>query len=134
MSQENVERTRRAFEAIARGDFAFVQELMAPEVVIVQPPEVPDAKTYEGRDAVMRSWEDWPMQWDDFRMELLDVIDVDDDTVISVTRQRGRGRDSGIEMEFDVYFVGHARDGLTTRMEMFFNREQALDAAGATSG
>ena len=60
MSQENVERTRRAFEAIARGDFAFVQELMAPDVVIVQPPEVPDAKTYEGRDAVMRSWEDWP--------------------------------------------------------------------------
>jgi ketosteroid isomerase-like protein len=131
MSRENVERTRRAFEAIACGDLGFVQELMASDVVIVQPPEVPDAKTYEGRDAVMRSWEDWPRQWEDFVMGLVEVIDVDEDTVISVTRQRGRGRDSGIEMEFDVHFVGHARDGLTIRMEMFFSREQALDAAGA---
>jgi ketosteroid isomerase-like protein len=131
VSQETIDLTRRAFDAIARGDFGFIQELMAPDVVIVQPPEVPDAKTYEGRDAAIRSWEDWPQQWEDFRIELVEVIDVDDDTVISVTRQHGRGRDSGIEMEFDVYFVFHARDELMTRLEMFFSREQALKAAGA---
>ena len=133
MSQENVDLTRRAFDAVARGDLTFVQELMAPDVVIVQPPEVPDAKTYEGRDAAISSWADWPQQWEDFRLELVEVIDVDEDTVISVTRQRGRGRDSGIEMEFEVFFVAHAREGLMVRLEMFFDREQALRAAGATA-
>jgi ketosteroid isomerase-like protein len=133
MSQETIDLTRRAFEAIARGDFTFVQELMAPEIVIVQPPEVPDAKTYRGRDAVIRSWEDWPQQWEEFRMELVDVIDVDEDTVIGVTRQSGRGRDSGIEMQFDVFFVAHAREELMVRLEMFFDREQALRAAGAAA-
>ena len=130
MSQENVELAYKSFEAIQSGDFAFAQELMAPDAVIVQPPEVPDAKTYEGRDAIREGWEDWPRQWEDFRLDLIEVIDVDDDTLISVTRQRGRGRDSGIEMDFEVFFVSHGRNGLIARMEMFFSREQALKAAG----
>jgi ketosteroid isomerase-like protein len=130
MSQENVELGRRTFEAIQRGDFAFVQNMMAPDAVIVQPPEVPDAKTYEGPDAIRRGWEDWPRQWEDFQIELVEVVDVDDDTLISVTRQRGRGRDSGIEMDFEVFFVTYGRAGLITRMEMFFSREQAVKAVG----
>lgn len=130
MSQENVDQARRSFEAIQRGDFAVAQDLLAPDAVIVQPPEVPDAKTYDGPQAIRQGWEDWPRQWEDFRLELVEVIDVDDDTLISVTRQRGRGRDSGIEMDFEVYFVTHGRDGLIARMEMFFSRAQALKAAG----
>jgi ketosteroid isomerase-like protein len=130
MSQENMELARQAWHAIQRGNFAFAQELMAPDVVIVQPPEVPDAKTYEGRDAVRQSWEDWPSEWEDFRIELVDVIDVDDDTLIGVTRQRGRGHESGIEMDFEVFFVTRSRNGLTERMEMFFSRAQALKAVG----
>ena len=121
---------RRSFEAIQRGDFAVAQQLLAPDAVIVQPPEVPDAKTYEGPEAIRLGWEDWPSQWEDFRIELVDVIDVDDDTLISVTRQRGRGRDSGIAMDFEVFFVTHGRDGLIARMEMFFSRAQALKAVG----
>jgi ketosteroid isomerase-like protein len=130
VSLENVELSRRSFEAIGRGDFAFIQDLLAADVVIVQPPEVPDAKTYEGREAVRKSWEDWPKQWEGFRLELLEIIDVDDETVISVTRQSGRGRESGIEMEFEVFFVARIRDGLTIRMEMYFGRDQALKAVG----
>lgn len=124
-----MELTRRAFEAVGRGDFEFAQDLMTPDVVIVQPPEVPDAKTYEGRDAVRRSWEDWPRQWENFRMDLVEVIEVDEDTAIAVSRQRGRGRDSGIEMDFEVFFLSRSREGLTARIEMFFSREQALAAA-----
>jgi ketosteroid isomerase-like protein len=98
--------------------------------VIVQLPEVPDAKTYEGRDAVIEAWEDWPKQWEDFRLDLIEIIDVSDDVLISVTRHRGRGRESGIEMDFEVFYVSYGRDGKVARMEMFFSREQALEAAG----
>jgi ketosteroid isomerase-like protein len=125
-----VERTREAWEAIQRGDYALAQQSMAPDAVIVQPPEVPDAKTYRGRDAIREGWEDWPRQWEDFRLDLLEVIDVSDEIVISVTRQRGHGRESGIDMDFEVYFVAHGHDGIAERTEMFFSRRQALDAAG----
>jgi ketosteroid isomerase-like protein len=102
---------------------------VAPDAVIVQPPEVPDAKSYEGRNAVVESLEDWPTQWDDFRLDLVEVIDVSDDVLISVTHQTGRGSHSRIEMDIQVFFVTHVRDGKIWRMEMFFSRDQALKAA-----
>jgi ketosteroid isomerase-like protein len=130
MSQENVKQARRGWEAVERGDFTELGEMVTPDVVIVQPPEVPDSKTYEGRAAVMEAWEDWPTQWEEFRLDLVEIIDVSDDVLISVTRQRGRGLNSGIKMDFEVFFVALLRDGLTARMEMFFGRKQALTAAG----
>ena len=97
---------------------------------MVQPPEVPDAETYEGRDAVRKSMEDWLKQWEDFRMDLIEVIDVGDDVLVSVTRHRGRGRESGIEMDFKVFYVMRGRDGKMTRIDTFFSRDEAVQAAG----
>jgi ketosteroid isomerase-like protein len=128
--RENVERARRAFDAWERGDFARIQDLCTPDVVIVQPPEVPDSKSYVGPTAMIEALEDWPTQWEDFRLELVEIIDVSDDVLVSVTRHTGRGRTSGIEMDFEVSYVHRARDGKLARMEMFFSREQALKAAG----
>ena len=130
MSQENVEIVRLGFEAIERGDLALLEESTLPDVVMIQPPEVPDAKTYEGPGAIREAMEDWPAQWEDFRLDLLDIIDVSDDVVVSVTRHRGRGRESGIEMDFEVFYVHHVPGGKLARLEMFFSREQALDAVG----
>jgi ketosteroid isomerase-like protein len=126
-----VDLVRRGFDALARGDLAWFDEWTTPDLVIVQPPEVPDAKTYEGRAAVAEAWEDWPRQWEDFRLDLVEVIDVGDDVLVSETRHRGRGRESGIEMDFPVFYVHRNRDRRLARMEMFFSREQALEAAGA---
>jgi ketosteroid isomerase-like protein len=128
MSDENVELVRLGFEALERGDLALVEEFTESDVVMVQPPEVPDAKTYEGRGAIREAMEDWPTQWEDFRMDLLEIIDAGDDVVLSVTRHRGRGRESGIEMDFEVFYVSRLRHGRLARLEMFFSREQALEA------
>ena len=63
-------------------------------------------------------------------MDLLEVIDVGDDTYVLVTRHRGRGRENGIDMDFRVFYVQRYRDGKLVRVEMFFSREQALEAVG----
>jgi ketosteroid isomerase-like protein len=130
MSQENVELVRLGFEAIERGDLALVEQFTLPDAVMVQPPEVPDAKTYEGASAIREAMDDWPKQWEDFRMELLEIIDAGDDAVVSVTRHQGRGRQSGIEMDFEVFYVYRIREGRLARLEMFFSRGQALEAVG----
>ena len=133
MSQENVELVRLGFEAVLRGDLGLGEEFTLPDAVMVQPPEVPDAKTYEGAGAIREAMEDWPTQWEDFQMELLDIIDAGDDVVVAVTRHRGRGRESGIEMDFEVFYVYRLSDGRLARLDMFFSREQALEAAGVGS-
>ena len=130
MSQETVDFVKLGFEAWERGDLALFEDWTTPDLLIVQPPEVPDAKTYEGRAAMAEAWEDWPNEWDDFRLDLVEVIDVSDNVAVSVTRHRGRGRESGIEMDFQVFYVHRLRDGKLARMDMFFSREQALEAAG----
>ena len=130
MSQEWVDLVRLGFEALQRGDMAVFDGMTTPDLVLVQPPEVPDAKTYEGRDAIAEAMEDWPKQWEDFRMDLIEILDAGDEVAVSVTRHRGRGRESGIEMDFEVFYVQRGRDGKLARVEMFFKREQALEAAG----
>ena len=130
MSQEWVELVRGGIEAAKRGDLAAFDGFMTPDVVMVQPPEVPDAKSYKGRGAIVEAMGDWPNQWEDFRMDLIEIIDAGDEVAVGVTRHRGRGRESGIEMDFEVFYVSRGRNGKLARMEMFFNREQALEAAG----
>jgi ketosteroid isomerase-like protein len=130
MSQEWVDLVRLGFEAIERGDMAMFDGMTTEDLVLVQPPEVPDTKTYEGRGAIVDALEDWPNQWEDFRMDLIEIIDAGDEVAVSVTRHRGRGRESGIEMDFEVFYVQRGRDGKLARMEMFFSRAQALEAAG----
>jgi ketosteroid isomerase-like protein len=131
VSEESIALVREAFEALKRGDFAWLEDHCADDLVIVQPPEVPDAKTYEGRHAMEAAMADWPSEWEDFEMDLVDIVDVSDDVVVSVTRHHGRGRESGIEMEFEVSYVQYGRDDKLARLEMYFDREAALRAARA---
>lgn len=65
---------------------------------------------------------------------MIEIIDVSEDMVVSVTRHKGRGRESGIEMDFEVFYVHRGRAGKLERLEMFFSREQALEAAGPWPG
>ena len=128
MSSAIVELVREGFAAWERGDIDWIIEHSDPGIEIIQPREVPDSKSYRGHDGVHEAFEDWPMQWDEFRAELLDVIDVSDTQAVSVTRHYLRAR--GIEMEQEVSYVHTFRDGLGIRWEMYLTRDEALKAAG----
>jgi ketosteroid isomerase-like protein len=128
MSQENVEAIREFYDAWRRGDMAWILERSDPAIEIVQPPEVPDSKTYRGHAGVIEAFEDWPSQWDEWRFELVEVIDVDEIRVISVSRHDLRAR--GIEMQQEVAYLHMIERELAVRVEMYFTRDQALVAAG----
>ena len=71
MSQENVEIARRDYEAFARGDLdAVFDEFMHSEIEAHDPPEVPDATIYRGREAVRRDWEQTADLFEDFSIDL----------------------------------------------------------------
>ena len=130
MSKENVDLAKESLGAFRRGDIGWFNEHSTPDVVIVQPPEVPDSKSYEGPSAWADALRDWPSEWEDFRVDFIEAIDVSDDVVILGTRHRGRGGQSGIEIDFQVFYVSYGHNGKVARMEMFLTRKQALEAAG----
>jgi uncharacterized protein len=129
MSEENVDLARRGYEAFARGDLDAVLEFMHPKIEAHDPPEVPDAAIYRGRDAVRRDWEQTADVFEDFSVDVEKTFDRGDEVVLFL-RFRGRGRDSHAELQAPMAHVWTIRNGKAVRLRQFLNRAEALEAAG----
>ena len=116
-------------EAYGRADLDALLAGAAPDIVIVQPPELPASRSYTGRDGLIEALLDWPRQWADFRMEPRRIFGVDDEHVVFVTLHRGRPHSVDIEVEAEFAFLIRWQDGLVTRWDMFMTEEEALRRA-----
>jgi ketosteroid isomerase-like protein len=129
MSQENLDLARKGYEAFARGDLDAAIELMHPEIEAHDPPEVPDATIYRGREAVRRDWEQTSELMEDFSIDVERTFDRGDE-VVAFVRFRGRGRGSDAEVEAPMAHVWTFRDGKAVRLRQFIDRAEALGAVG----
>ena len=132
MSQENVEIVRHAFDAFGRGDIERLLRVCDEKIVITQPAELLDApftKMY-GHTGVLEALAIWPEQWDDYRVETLEILADPGDHVVVATRQSGRGRQSGVKVEMDFTFVFTMRDEKINEWRLFLHEAEALEAAG----
>jgi ketosteroid isomerase-like protein len=131
MSEENVERVRRGYEAFARADLDAVLELLAPDVDW-RPAIAPilGVETVRGREAVRRFFtHDLFEGFDQFRAKPLSFEGLGDFVLVMV-RYIGRGESSGIEMDQKFATLYELRDGKTVTMRDYSTREEALEAAG----
>jgi uncharacterized protein len=130
MSQENVEVVRDAFDAFTRGDLEGVLQLCDENISITQPPELPGVSQQQrGHSGVLEAFGIWPEQWDDYYIEILRTADSGDYVVVT-TRQGGRGKQSGVEVEMEFTFVFTVRDEKIVEWQIFMHEDQALEAAG----
>jgi ketosteroid isomerase-like protein len=93
MSAENVEIIRRGYaEFIATG--APTEDIMAPEFVWDMSTfrGWPERKTYEGVDGMREFLADWTAAWEDWRLELEDLIDAETRSWRSSARAAARRR------------------------------------------
>ena len=135
MSQENVETVRRLFDAVAQRDKATILSIYDPnfewdgsrsrwgEVL-------PGEARFRGHDGMRRFFRQYYETWENLEDEIQELIDAGDD-VVSVVNTRGRGRMSGLDVEW----AGNAgvwtiRDGKVVRVVWFPNRTEALEAVG----
>jgi ketosteroid isomerase-like protein len=129
VSRENVELVQAAFDAFLRGDEGAMLELAAPDVMVTQFPDQVDVRDYHGHAGLRQAMAEWIGTWDDWSIELLRAMDVDD-LVLVTAFQRGRGKASGLPIDSEVTFVFSVRQGAIARWQMFRSEDEALKAVG----
>jgi ketosteroid isomerase-like protein len=140
MSQENVEIVRRLYEEIAPMLKAFGEgEIHSPPSELVDeqiewrgPREFPDlAEPLYGHEGVRRYMEKLSEAIEGYRMVPEEFIDAGGDQVLVFSREGGRGRGSGAEVQtHPTAHLWTLRDGKAVRMQSYWERADALEAAG----
>ena len=128
MSGETAAVVRAGFEAWNAGDMDALRETFDPGVTWRPPEGWPEPGPFVGREAVMRWFEQLREAYDDYVTELIgDLIEATDRVVVSqVWHGAGRGPEADIEST-GVFTV---RNGRVIDVEQFWDRAEALEAAG----
>jgi ketosteroid isomerase-like protein len=129
MSQANVEVVRGVMTAYASGDNESALSAFDPSVEFDASAR-PEGQVYRGRSGVAEAMRVWTGTWDDWTVEVEQIIDADDDRVLLVARQSGRGKGSGIKVELQEFQVWTFRNGSVVHWKGFLDRQEALEAAG----
>ena len=129
MSQENVELTRRGYEAYNSGGLEAIIDFLDPEIEWTEGADVPEVKTYHGHDGVREQQARFASAWEEFGLEPEDLVDAGDQ-IVAMIRAWGRGKGSGVIVEARVAHVWTIRDGKAVRFEVFMDRHKALEAVG----
>jgi ketosteroid isomerase-like protein len=135
MSEENVEIVRRLYEAfregMERGDFGawFDSDEVADDLEWITIPGV-GLGNYRGREGFLEFMQLWTGEFEDWSIELKQVIDADDDCVVSVFHQTATGKGSGARVELMQGAVNELEGGRVIRVRHFASPHEALKAAG----
>jgi ketosteroid isomerase-like protein len=135
MSQENIETLRRGYETFNRGNASelveFARENGAPDMEWGATGEFPGVEgVYRGPDAI-RDWMDIiRSEWKEFEVSLDEVLLDGGDVLVVAERLRGRGRESGAEVEMRIFSAYWFAEGKLSKRAAFTQPEEALEAAG----
>ena len=131
MASANVELVRSVHAAWDRGDYSSV-EWAHPEIefVIADGP-APSARS--GLAGMAGGFRDYLGAWDDYRIEVEEYRELDDERVLVLTNRTGRGKTSGLElgqMRAKGASLWHVRGSKVTRLVVYWEGERALADLG----
>jgi ketosteroid isomerase-like protein len=135
MSEENVEVVRRLFEAFGegmeRGDPGawFASNEVADDLEWIGIPGV-GLGTYRGREEFVEFMRVWTDDFEDWAIDMEQVIDAGDDRVVTVFRQTARGVGSGVPVELVQGAVNELEGGRLIRVRHYASPKEAFKAAG----
>jgi ketosteroid isomerase-like protein len=129
MSEENVEVVRRMYNAFHSGDADGALAHFDPEVVVDASKARPDGGRGQGREQLNVIVAAWMGTWDEWREEIEEMRDLGSQVLV-LSVQRGRGKGSGVEVEARYALLYDVHGGKITRLVMYADQAQALEAAG----
>ena len=130
MSEENLEIVRETFRLFNADDLDGLRAHLDPRIAMWGPEGWPEPGPEHGHDGVVRQFERLGADYDQRGSELLELIDAGE-WVVGHFRWNTRGRASGIATTAEMWFVYRFREGKIVEIRYFWEREDALAAAGA---
>jgi ketosteroid isomerase-like protein len=126
---DNARVARKGAEALSDRDLEAMLEVAHPEIEFVTHPGfVGQEPVYRGHAGVRR----WLMTlepWESFQVEVEELIDTSEDTVMTASRVTARGSGSGVDVELRTYDVVTVVGGRIRKRAHYETREAALAAA-----
>ena len=125
-----METLRRAAVAANKRDASILDELFSPGICWETRNTAIDlVGTYQGIDEVKGFFARWDQAWEEWDWDYPEMQAIGD-TVLARLHLWGRGRNSGVESESDVWQLWTFRGGKVIYYEDFASRQEALEAAG----
>jgi ketosteroid isomerase-like protein len=128
MAGENVEIARLAFEELRRGEYE--GGVWDPGVEVINAAGWVIETSYRGHAGLRRWWEDLAEAFGDFTLELEDVLEVDEERVLTTQRFIGHFRVTEIPFDGRWASILRIRDRKVVRAEGFLSKRRAMRAAG----
>jgi ketosteroid isomerase-like protein len=131
MSQENVETARRCLDALNRRDVEGYIACCTDDVEL-RTATVALEGAYVGAEGIRRFFYDIQDTAPDFHLEIERLEAVGPDRVLGFARGTVSGRSSGVTLDEGIPFgdVWDFADGKVSRIEVFTDRQEALEAVG----
>jgi ketosteroid isomerase-like protein len=91
----------------------------------------PEPGSWSGLAGMAAGYREWLRAWEGFRAEPEEYVVLDDERILVLVRNSGRGRTSGLELEErSVANLFHLRSGRVTRVVVYLDRELAFADVG----
>ena len=126
MASSNVDLVHSIYEAWGRGDFSSA-EWADPAIEFVLPDGVSPG-SWTGVSEMSDAWREVLSAWTDFRAELVDCWALDEERVVVLTDNSGRGRTSSLEvgqLRTEGANLFHIRGGKVTKLIAYWDRDRA---------
>jgi ketosteroid isomerase-like protein len=149
MSEENVEIVRRVYPGssvdIAQlfADEDAMARFETPLLPLIHPSfevsldsgyaglsDATSERNLRGIDAFREMWRDWLSAWESFRLDVEDLLPLVDSRVLALVDMHARPKSGGIEMSLRGAAIWTLIDGQVSRIQLFLDRDEALEAAG----
>jgi ketosteroid isomerase-like protein len=130
---QNVEMVRRSFDGFRRGDYRQAVREFHADAVWHNTAEFPGQRVCVGPEAIIDFWKTLMESFDEGEstMEIERVVEGEDSVVVAV-HSVGKGKSSGIPLDFHWGAAFRVSDGKISRVDVHGDWKNALKAAGLT--
>jgi ketosteroid isomerase-like protein len=130
MCEERAAPLLSAIKAFNEGGVEPALEFFDPGLEWVAPPDWLEDRLYKGHDGLRRLSAYWMELFDDYRFEPERSINVGEDQIVLLLHQRGQIKGSVDPVDANIGWLAEIRDGLVTRVNIYFSWDETLEAAG----
>ena len=125
----NVETVRRIIAAFNAGGLDGITEFVHPDIEFQEPPTQPAPRSLHGVEDARKAFASFEGVWEEHRTEIVEIRDLGDDEILSLTVEHYRGR-GGMEVSQQAGAIYTLTGGKLIKLRSFWEQDQALEAAG----